>query len=326
MLERMLLRVHEHVQAEHRLDERSRSDVDEPRGLATGHAHPVDAQRRANLVRRPGRHSDPLFGEGVAATGFRRLPSPHVEAPLLPCSAPARRRGGGREPGGREGARIPGTPCGVAGAGGAVWVTDATFGKALPHRRGQGRRWWDGLPTDPTPCELKLAAGSLWVVTQSGRLDRFDPATGKRLASIPVGATTYDLTYALGSVRVTNRNGGTRAADLAGDEPGREDRAVPAWLTAGRDRLRRRRSLGGRRPRELRHAARPANVRAVPGALRRQRRLLDRSRRRRRLGVEHEERLGLADRRRFPQARLDGEGRDQPRQPRGDRRRRLGPG
>ena len=40
-------------------------------------------------------------------------------------------------------------------------------------------------------------------------MPRSDPATGRRLASIPVGATTYDLTDALGSVWVTNRNGGT---------------------------------------------------------------------------------------------------------------------
>ena len=103
---------------------------------------------------------------------------------------------------------VPGTPCGVAGAAGAVWVTDATFGKLFKIDPAKGAVV-KTVATDPTPCELKLAAGSLWVVTQSGRLDRFDPATGKRLASIPVGATTYDLTYALRSIWVTNRNGGT---------------------------------------------------------------------------------------------------------------------
>jgi streptogramin lyase len=84
---------------------------------------------------------------------------------------------------------IPGTPCGVAGAAGAVWVTDATFGKLLkidPATNAVVKRY----ATDPTPCELRFAAGSLWVVTQSGRVDRFDPATGRKRASIPVGATT----------------------------------------------------------------------------------------------------------------------------------------
>jgi streptogramin lyase len=88
---------------------------------------------------------------------------------------------------------VPGTPCGVAGAAGSVWVSDATFGKLLRIDPAKGtvvKR----VSTDPTPCERKLAAGSLWVVTQSGRLDRFDPATGRKLGSIPVGATTYDLT------------------------------------------------------------------------------------------------------------------------------------
>ena len=109
---------------------------------------------------------------------------------------------------------VPGAPCGVAGAAGAVWVTDATFGKLFKIDPAKGAVV-KTVATDPTPCELKLAAGSLWVVTQSGRLDRFDPATGKRLASIPVGATTYDLTYALRSIWVTNRNG-----DCPADRPG----------------------------------------------------------------------------------------------------------
>src|SRR5581483_6266058 len=80
---------------------------------------------------------------------------------------------------------VPGSPCGVAGAPGAVWVTEATFGKLLkidPATNTVVQR----VATDPTPCELRYAAGSLWVVTQSGRVDRFDARTGKRLASIPV--------------------------------------------------------------------------------------------------------------------------------------------
>ncbi len=103
---------------------------------------------------------------------------------------------------------VPGTPCGVAGAAEAVWVTEPLFGKLLridPATNTITKQ----VATDQAPCELKFAAGSLWVVTQSGRLDRFDPKTMRRLASIPVGATTYDLTYALRSIWITNRNGGT---------------------------------------------------------------------------------------------------------------------
>ena len=104
--------------------------------------------------------------------------------------------------------QVPGTPCGVAGATGAVWVTDPQASRLLridPATNAVTKQ----VRTDTTPCELKYAVGSLWVVTQSGKVDRFDPATSKRLASIAVGITTYDLTYALRSIWVTNRNGGT---------------------------------------------------------------------------------------------------------------------
>jgi streptogramin lyase len=103
---------------------------------------------------------------------------------------------------------VPGTPCGVAGANGSVWVTDPLFARLVqidPATNTVTKR----VATDPTPCELKYAAGSLWVVTQSGRLDRFDPGSGRRLASIRVGAVSYDLTYAVRSIWVTNRTAGT---------------------------------------------------------------------------------------------------------------------
>jgi streptogramin lyase len=103
---------------------------------------------------------------------------------------------------------VPGTPCGVAGSPGAVWVTDASNARLVkidPATNAVVK----SVPTDRTPCELKYASGSIWVVTQSGRVDRFDPATARKLASIPVGRTTYDLTSALGAIWVTNRNDGT---------------------------------------------------------------------------------------------------------------------
>jgi DNA-binding beta-propeller fold protein YncE len=103
---------------------------------------------------------------------------------------------------------VPGTPCGVAGAAGAVWVTDPLFGRLVRIDPASNTVTMK-VATDPTPCELRSAAGSLWVITQSGRLDRFDPKTGKRLASIKVGATTYDVAYAAQSIWITNRNGGT---------------------------------------------------------------------------------------------------------------------
>src|SRR5215468_5624570 len=71
---------------------------------------------------------------------------------------------------------IAGNPCGVAGSPGAVWVTEASKGQLIridPATNAVTKR----VPTDRTPCELKYAAGSIWVVTQSGRVDRFEPAT-----------------------------------------------------------------------------------------------------------------------------------------------------
>ena len=103
---------------------------------------------------------------------------------------------------------VPGTPCGVAGSPGAVWVTEASNARLVkidPATNVVVK----SVPTDRTPCELRYASGSIWVVTQSGRVDRFNPATAAKIASIPVGRTSYDLTYALGAIWVTNRNGGT---------------------------------------------------------------------------------------------------------------------
>src|SRR5436189_1417816 len=88
---------------------------------------------------------------------------------------------------------VSGTPCGVAGSPGAVWVTDAANARLVqidPATNAVVKR----VPTDRAPCELKYAAGSIWVVTQSTRLDRFDPKSARRIASIPTGRTSYDLT------------------------------------------------------------------------------------------------------------------------------------
>ena len=54
-----------------------------------------------------------------------------------------------------------------------------------------------------------MADGSLWVVTQSGVVDRVDARTGKVLATIPVGAASYEAVAAFGSIWVSNRSDGT---------------------------------------------------------------------------------------------------------------------
>ena len=42
------------------------------------------------------------------------------------------------------------------------------------------------------PCELRFAAGSIWVVTQAGKLVRVDPVAGRVVKRIKVGLS-YDL-------------------------------------------------------------------------------------------------------------------------------------
>ncbi len=99
---------------------------------------------------------------------------------------------------------VGGQPCGVVATEGSVWVTDAERGRLLLI---QGDRYVRDFPIDPAPCELTFGYGSLWVATQSGKLDRVDPTTGKVLARITVGEASYEPLVAFGAVWVTNRNG-----------------------------------------------------------------------------------------------------------------------
>ena len=103
---------------------------------------------------------------------------------------------------------VGGQPCGVAVAAGAAWVSDnesAELVKIDLETNQAVMRY----PLDASPCEIAVGHGSLWVVTQSGVLDRVDPGTGRVEAAIPVGAASYEAVAAFGSVWVTNRNGGT---------------------------------------------------------------------------------------------------------------------
>jgi len=64
-------------------------------------------------------------------------------------------------------------------------------------------------PLDPTPCAITVAYGALWIVTQSGTLDRVDPRTGRVVAAIRVGSTSYQAVATPGAIWVSNRNDGT---------------------------------------------------------------------------------------------------------------------
>jgi YVTN family beta-propeller protein len=99
-----------------------------------------------------------------------------------------------------------GQPCGVVAAAGSVWVTDAAGARLLKITGGRVRV---SIKVDALPCELTYGYGSLWVATQSGRLDRVDPGTGKVVARIAVGETSYEPLVAFGAVWVTNRNSAT---------------------------------------------------------------------------------------------------------------------
>jgi YVTN family beta-propeller protein len=97
---------------------------------------------------------------------------------------------------------VGGQPCGVVAANGSVWVTDAERGRLLLL---QDDKLVRDFPVDATPCELTFGYGSLWIATQSGLLDRVDPATGKVVAHVKVGDTSYEPLAAFGCVWVTNR-------------------------------------------------------------------------------------------------------------------------
>ena len=100
---------------------------------------------------------------------------------------------------------VGGQPCGVVVAAGFAWVTDAKSA-TLKRIDLETNTVSGSFPVDKTPCELMAARGSLWVVTQSGVLDRVDPSSGKVIARVQVGAMSYEAVDAFGSIWVTNRN------------------------------------------------------------------------------------------------------------------------
>src|SRR5690349_20534404 len=78
-----------------------------------------------------------------------------------------------------------GNPCGVGEGGDSVWVSDVQRGELV--RIDPATNTIIGrTKLDATPCELRFAAGSIWVVTQSHWLDRVAPATGDVVARIRV--------------------------------------------------------------------------------------------------------------------------------------------
>ncbi len=103
---------------------------------------------------------------------------------------------------------VGGNPCGVVVAHGFAWVTDATEARLLRISL-DTNRVVGTTRVDDAPCELTSAYGSLWVTTQSDRLDRVDPDTGRVVDRIRTGSTSYETIAAFGSLWVSNRGDGT---------------------------------------------------------------------------------------------------------------------
>jgi YVTN family beta-propeller protein len=103
--------------------------------------------------------------------------------------------------------KVGGNPCGVARLAGAVWVSDADRGLLFRVDPSTGTAT-QMARLDAKPCAITTAYGSLWVVTQSGRLDRVSPQ-GKIIARIPVGDTSYQAVATPHTIWVSNRNGGS---------------------------------------------------------------------------------------------------------------------
>lgn len=98
-----------------------------------------------------------------------------------------------------------GQPCGVASAGGSVWISDAADGRLL--RLDPATHAVTVADTlDATPCEMTEAFGALWVTTQSGFLDRVDLLTGKVTGHAPTGLKSYEAEPAAGALWVSDRS------------------------------------------------------------------------------------------------------------------------
>ena len=103
---------------------------------------------------------------------------------------------------------VGGSPCGIADAAGALWVSDAADARLL-RIDPVTHAFTKAAQLDDKPCEITAAFGSLWIVTQSGRLDRVDPTSGHVIARIPVGDTSYQAIAAGDAIWVSNHGDGT---------------------------------------------------------------------------------------------------------------------
>ena len=104
--------------------------------------------------------------------------------------------------------QVGGNPCGVAVAFDAVWVSVADTAELVRLDPASGKET-ARIPLADKPCEITATEDALWVVTQSGVVERVDPtgAKGPRVvASVPTGAASYQAAEAFGSIWVTNRN------------------------------------------------------------------------------------------------------------------------
>ncbi len=146
---------------------------------------------------------------------------------------------------------LGGSPCGVVVAYGSVWVSLADTAELVRLDPATGEVT-ARLGLSATPCEITATDDSLWVATQSGVVDRVDPAGPTLVSSVPTGAASYQAAGAFGSIWVSNRNGRsltridpetekTTTVDLAGTNAGGIVEAAGAlWIgddTTGSTRI-----------------------------------------------------------------------------------------
>ena len=90
----------------------------------------------------------------------------------------------------------------------AVWVSVADTAELVRLDPASGKET-ARIPLADKPCEITATDDALWVVTQSGVVERVDPtgpAGPKVVASVPTGFASYQAAEAFGSIWVTNRN------------------------------------------------------------------------------------------------------------------------
>jgi streptogramin lyase len=102
--------------------------------------------------------------------------------------------------------KLGGEPCGVVGTPGGIWVADYG-GNRLVHIDTATATVVGQVRGIRSVCELTYARGALWAPSRTGVLYRVDPTRGTVTARIPVNGQLVDVVAAAGSVWVVSYSG-----------------------------------------------------------------------------------------------------------------------